>query len=85
MVAEAISLTDAEAALIDRLIASGRYRDANEVMTAALHLLLQSEAAADHVRSRLNAALGEAGRGVFAEGTGDDAVRRAFARARSGG
>jgi len=85
VVLRTILLTDAEAASIDELIAAGRYRNANEAMTAALHLLLRSEAVVDDVRSRLIASLGEADRGEFADGTGDDAVRRAFARARSGG
>jgi Arc/MetJ-type ribon-helix-helix transcriptional regulator len=84
VVAKTISLTDAEAAAIDRLTASGQYRDTNEVMSAALDLLLRSEAVVDDVRSRLAASLGEADRGALAEGHGADAVYRTFARARSG-
>ncbi|MCC5991682.1 MAG: type II toxin-antitoxin system ParD family antitoxin [Rhodobacteraceae bacterium] len=80
-----VVLTDTQSALVDRLIASGRYQNASEALRAGLRLLEREEAELDALRNRLLAHLDEARRGDLAEGSGEDAVRRAFARARQSG
>jgi len=84
MVTRNVVLTEAQSALLDRLIASGRYQNASEAMRAGLRLLEREEAEIDDLRRRVASSLDEARRGDLADGTGEDAVRRAFARARSG-
>ena len=83
MVTRNVVLTDAQSELLERLVESGRYQNASEVLRAGLRLLEDDEAAAVDLRSRLIAGLNEARAGDLAEGTGVEAMRRAFARARS--
>jgi antitoxin ParD1/3/4 len=77
-----VVLTQAQDALVERLVASGRYQNASEVLRSGLRLLEEQEADFDDLRARLGAGLAEARAGVRAEGDGAAAVRRAFARAR---
>lgn len=84
MVTRNVVLTDAQSELLERLVDSGRYQNASEVLRAGLRLLEDQEAAAVHLRERLVEGLEQAQSGAFAYGTGAEAVRRAFARARSG-
>jgi antitoxin ParD1/3/4 len=77
-----VVLTQAQDALVERLVATGRYQNASEVMRSGLRLLEEQESDLDDVRARLTAGLAEARAGERAPGTGADAVRRAFARAR---
>jgi antitoxin ParD1/3/4 len=83
MVTRNVVLTDAQSAMIDRLVASGRYQNASEALRAGLRLLEREEDETEILRSRLALGLEEARRGDFAEGSGEDAVRRAFAAART--
>lgn len=78
-----VVLTDSQSALIDQLVASGRYQNASEALRAGLRLLEQEEAELDALRDRLRSGLAEAQRGDFAEGSGEEAIRRAFAAARA--
>lgn len=78
-----VVLTDAQSAMIDRLIESGRYQNASEAMRAGLRLLEREEEEIESLRKRLSAGLEEARRGDLAEGSGEDAIRRAFASART--
>lgn len=83
MVTRNVVLTETQSALLDRLIDEGRYQNASEAMRAGLRLLEREEAEMGELRTRIKRGLDEARRGDLAEGSGEDAVRRAFARARS--
>ncbi len=84
MVTRNVVLTDTQSALVDQLIASGRYQNASEALRAGLRLLEREESELGDLRARLTAGLEQARRGDLAEGSGEDAVRRAFAAARAG-
>lgn len=77
-----VVLTDAQSELVDRLVASGRYQNASEVLRTGLRLLEREEAELGALRSRLMSSLQEARHGDLAEGSGEDAMRRAFSAAR---
>ena len=78
-----VVLTAEQSELVDHLVTSGRYQNASEAMRAGLRLLEREEAEFGILRRRLERGLEQARGGDFAEGSGEDAVRRAFARARS--
>ena len=78
-----VVLTDHQAAFVDSLVASGRYQNASEALRSGLRLLEREEAELGALRNRLAAGLDQARRGDLAEGSGEDAIRRAFAVARA--
>jgi antitoxin ParD1/3/4 len=78
-----VVLTEAQSDLVDRLVSTGRYQNASEALRAGLRLLEREEAEMTDLRARLTAGLVEARRGDLAEGSGEDAIRRAFAMARA--
>lgn len=78
-----VVLTDSQSALVDQLVTSGRYQNASEALRAGLRLLEREEAEFQNLRSRLTVGLDQARRGDLAEGSGGEAIRRAFAAARS--
>ena len=77
-----VVLTDSQSDLVDRLVATGRYQNASEALRAGLRLLERDEAKFDDLRTRLVEGLEQARRGDLAQGSGEDAIRRAFATAR---
>lgn len=83
MVTRNVVLTEHMSQLVDGLVASGRYQNASEAMRAGLRLLEKDEAEWDEVRRGVLIGLEQVGRGEFAEGTGEEAMRRAFAKGRS--
>lgn len=76
-------LTDGQEELLDRLVASGRYQNASEAMRAGLRLLEREEAEMAALQLRVQQSLREADAGNLASGSGEEAIRRAFAQARS--
>lgn len=78
-----VVLTATQSDLVDRLVASGRYQNASEALRAGLRLLEREEAELGAMRDRLMSGVEQAKSGELADGTGEDAVRRAFARART--
>lgn len=78
-----VVLTETQSDLVDRLIASGRYQNASEALRAGLRLLEREEAEFGALRDRLTTGLEQARRGEMADGTGEEAIRRAFAAARA--
>ena len=83
MVTRNVVLTDSQSDLVDRLIRSGRYQNASEALRAGLRLLEREEAELGALRDRLISGVEQARSGQLAEGSGEDAVRRAFAAART--
>lgn len=83
MVTRNVVLTETQDQLVQALVASGRYQNASEAMRAGLRLLEQEEAELAGIRAGLLEGLAQAKTGNFAEGSGEDAVRRAFAKARA--
>jgi antitoxin ParD1/3/4 len=77
-----IVLTDGQEELLDRLVASGRYQNASEAMRAGLRLLEREEMEMAALQLQLQQSLKEEEAGDLASGSGENAIRRAFARAR---
>ena len=78
-----VVLTETQSDLVDRLVASGRYQNASEALRAGLRLLEREEAELGDLRARLSVGLEQARHGELADGSGEDAMRRAFALARN--
>lgn len=83
MVTRNVVLTETQDQLVQALVASGRYQNASEALRAGLRLLEREEAGLMQIRAGLREGLAQAEAGDLANGSGADAVRRAFATARS--
>lgn len=78
-----VVLTDSQTELVDRLVATGRYQNASEALRAGLRLLEREEVELTELRARLQTGLDQARSGDLAEGSGREAIRAAFASART--
>ena len=77
-----VVLTEHQSALIDALVASGRYQNASEALRAGLRLLESAEETRAALIRRIDGALADhADTGALDE-PGETTIRRAFARAR---
>jgi len=83
MVTRNVVLTESQDELVQGLVSSGRYQNASEALRAGLRLLEREEAGLTDLRSGLRQGLAQAKNDELADGTGSDAIRRAFGRARS--
>lgn len=83
MVTRNVVLTESQDQLVQALVASGRYQNASEAMRAGLRLLEQEESQIADLRQGLLDGLAQAKAGDLAEGSGEDAIRRAFRNARN--
>ena len=77
-----VVLNEHQENLVAGLVASGRYRNVSEAIRAGLRLLEREEAELTALSQRLAKGVKQAMDGELAEGTGSDAIRRAFAKAR---
>lgn len=82
MVTRNVVLTEHMSQLVDGLVASGRYQNASEAMRAGLHLLEREEAEFASLRERLHAGLEQVRNRQFAQGTPEEVIGRAFAKAK---
>lgn len=83
MVTRNVVLTETQDQLVQALVASGRYQNVSEAMRAGLRLLEQEEGQLVAIRQGLLEGLAQAKSGNLAEGSGQDAIRRAFRQARA--
>ncbi|WP_300074532.1 type II toxin-antitoxin system ParD family antitoxin [uncultured Ruegeria sp.] len=83
MVTRNVVLSESQDQLVQNLVASGRYQNASEALRAGLRLLEQEEAGLVSLKQSLREGVNQAQAGDLAEGSGSDAIRRAFARART--
>ena len=82
MVTRNVVLTNNQDQLVQNLISSGRYQNASEALRAGLRLLEHEEASVERIRKGLLEGLAQAKSGDLAEGSGEDAIARAFETAR---
>ena len=83
MATKNVVLTDHQETVVAGLVASGRYQNASEAMRAGLRLLEREEAEVSELSARMTNGVTQALNGDLAEGSGADAIRRAFAKAKT--
>lgn len=83
--AKNIALTEKWYHWVDDLVANGEYKSASEVMRDGLRALQlrreRHEVELAEIRSRISVSLKQADSNQFAEGSGEDAINRAFSTA----
>lgn len=77
-----VVLTRHQSALIDDLVASGRYQNASEALRAGLRLLESEEEKRAALIRRIDGALADYSATGALEEDGETIIRRSFARAR---
>ena len=82
MVTRNVVLTDTQSSMVDQLVLTGRYQNASEALRAGLRLLEREEGEFTELRLRLSTGVAEARSGELTQGSGEDAIRRVFAKAR---
>lgn len=86
--AKSIALTSQWSRWVDDLVSSGEYQSASEVVRDGLRALRDDRerrhTELTEIQTRLQLALAEADAGVLAKGSGENAIQRAFDRARTG-
>lgn len=80
MVTRNVVLTDHQSAFIDEMVSSGQYQNASEVMRAGVRLLEQQAEEWQRVRAGVLLGLEQVRNREFAEGTGEEIMRRSFAK-----
>lgn len=75
-----VVLTEQQNALIDRMVASGRFQNASEALRAGLRLLETEEDRVQLLRRQLHAARAEVE--DIVDSNGPDTIRSAFAEAK---
>lgn len=80
MVTRNVVLTEQQSAFIDSLVKSGRFQNASEAMRAGLTLLERDEAIWEKAKAGVLEGLEQVRRGQFAEGTGEEVMRRVLDR-----
>ncbi|MEM8654397.1 MAG: type II toxin-antitoxin system ParD family antitoxin [Pseudomonadota bacterium] len=76
-----IDLTEDQEKLVQGLVETGRFADADAAVAAGLSMLADHEAEVARLRERVAIGLAQADRGEFAEGTAEEVINRAFAKA----
>lgn len=80
-----VVLTDKQEVFVGELVAAGRYQNASEVLREGLRLLedlvQRRQAELADIQAGVIAGFDQIERGEFAEGTGEEAIERAFNRA----
>lgn len=83
MVTRNVVLTDHQSAFIDEMVSSGQYQNASEVMRAGVRLLEQQAEEWQRVRAGVLLGLEQVRNREFADGTGEEVMRRSFAEGRA--
>ena len=83
MVTRNVVLTDHQSVFIDETVSSGQYQNASEVMRAGVRLLEQQTEEWQRVRAGVLQGLEQVRNREYAEGTGEEVMRRAFAEGRA--
>lgn len=80
-----VVLTDEQAVFVGELVTAGRYQNASEVLREGLRLLADQverrQAQLSDIQAGVLAGFDQVEQGVFAEGTGEEAIERAFKNA----
>ena len=82
MVTRYVVLTDQQETMGADLVKEGRFQNASEALRAGLRLLEQEEQGLRMLKAHLATSIAQAEAGEFAEASGAEAIRNAFAEGR---